>query len=150
MKALSLRQPWAHYVVHLGKHIENRVWNTSFRGQFLIHASKGMTKNEYAEAWRWVQNQGHACWASLPKYADIVRGGIIGVATLVGVVPPNTSSLYPALHYPEGVDGRWHMREQYAFILRDIRPTAFVPWNGSLGFFEVGDDIAAQAIAGAP
>ena len=28
MKALSLRQPWAWAVVHAGKSIENRRWNT--------------------------------------------------------------------------------------------------------------------------
>jgi hypothetical protein len=44
MKALSLRQPWAHMVVHGPKHIENRRWNTSFRGEFLIHAAKGCTE----------------------------------------------------------------------------------------------------------
>lgn len=32
MKGLSLRQPWAWAVVHAGKTIENRRWNTSFRG----------------------------------------------------------------------------------------------------------------------
>lgn len=40
MKALSLTQPWAHAVVHLGKRVENRDWpGCSFRGPFLIHAS---------------------------------------------------------------------------------------------------------------
>jgi hypothetical protein len=32
VKGLSLRQPWAWAVVHAGKTIENRRWNTSFRG----------------------------------------------------------------------------------------------------------------------
>lgn len=145
MKALSLRQPWAHYVVHLGKHLENRVWNTSFRGQFLIHASKGMTKNEYAETWHWVRDRGFDSWSKIPRFGEIQRGGIIGVATLVDVVPPTAHAALA--RYPEGVDGRWHMREQYAFVLRDIRPTPFIPLKGSLGFFNVDDSIAAQALA---
>src|SRR3990167_9411398 len=47
MKALSIRQPWAWLILHAGKDIENRGWPTSFRGRFLIHASKGMTRAEY-------------------------------------------------------------------------------------------------------
>ena len=39
MKCLSLRQPWAWAVVHAGKSVENRRWNTNFRGEFLIHAA---------------------------------------------------------------------------------------------------------------
>lgn len=43
MKALSIRQPWAWLILHGGKDIENRSWNTNFRGRFLIHAAAGMT-----------------------------------------------------------------------------------------------------------
>jgi hypothetical protein len=47
MKALSIRQPWAWLILHAGKDIENRDWPTRFRGRFLIHAAKGMTRDEY-------------------------------------------------------------------------------------------------------
>ncbi|MEI6058190.1 MAG: ASCH domain-containing protein [archaeon] len=40
MKALSLKQPWAELVMQGKKKIEIRKWNTRFRGDFLIHASK--------------------------------------------------------------------------------------------------------------
>lgn len=50
MKALSLRQPWAHIVLHYGKNLENRRWYTSFRGTFLLHAAKAMTRAEYEDA----------------------------------------------------------------------------------------------------
>src|SRR5690348_2447825 len=50
MKALSIRQPWAWLILHAGKDIENRDWSTRFRGQVLIHAAKGMTQNEFADA----------------------------------------------------------------------------------------------------
>lgn len=38
MKALSIRQPWAHRILHEGKDIENRDWPTKYRGPVLIHA----------------------------------------------------------------------------------------------------------------
>ncbi len=40
VKALSLKQPWAELVVSGKKKIELRKWNTHFRGEFMIHASK--------------------------------------------------------------------------------------------------------------
>jgi hypothetical protein len=40
MKAISLKQPYAELVVSGKKKIELRKWNTKFRGEFLIHASK--------------------------------------------------------------------------------------------------------------
>ncbi len=40
MKVLSLKQPWAELVVSGKKTIELRKWNTHFRGEFLVHASK--------------------------------------------------------------------------------------------------------------
>lgn len=40
VKALSLKQPWAELVVSGKKIIEIRKWNTKFRGEFLIHASR--------------------------------------------------------------------------------------------------------------
>ena len=39
MKALSIRQPWCHHILHDGKDVENRSWPTKHRGKVLIHAS---------------------------------------------------------------------------------------------------------------
>ena len=50
MKALSIRQPWATLILHGQKDIENRSWATRQRGQVLIHASKGMTRDEWEES----------------------------------------------------------------------------------------------------
>src|SRR3989304_2156730 len=40
MKALSIKQPFAELILQGKKKIELRKWNTNFRGEFLIHASK--------------------------------------------------------------------------------------------------------------
>ena len=39
MKALTIKQPWVHAILHEGKDIENRSWQRSFRGWLAIHAS---------------------------------------------------------------------------------------------------------------
>ena len=42
MKCLSLKQPFADLLALGEKTIELRKWNTKFRGEFLIHASKNI------------------------------------------------------------------------------------------------------------
>jgi len=37
MRALSIRQPWADFILHMSKNVENRPWNTHYRGPFWIH-----------------------------------------------------------------------------------------------------------------
>jgi hypothetical protein len=40
MKVISILQPWASLIVLGHKRIETRSWNTKYRGELLIHASK--------------------------------------------------------------------------------------------------------------
>jgi hypothetical protein len=40
-KCLSLKQPYAELLISGKKTIELRSWDTKFRGEFLVHASKG-------------------------------------------------------------------------------------------------------------
>ncbi len=57
--ALSVRQPWTHCIMHLGKTFENRDWNTSLRGEICLHAAKGMTRDEYESCLSWVHHVSH-------------------------------------------------------------------------------------------
>jgi hypothetical protein len=68
IRALSIRQPWCHHILHDGKDVENRDWPTKGRGWFLIHASK---------AWD---------YAPPDRLRDIPRGGIVGAARIVDCV----------------------------------------------------------------
>lgn len=45
IKALTIRQPWAHAIFHLGKDVENRSWRTRYRGPLLIHAGAHRERN---------------------------------------------------------------------------------------------------------
>ncbi len=79
MKTLSIKQPWATLIVSHGKDIENRTWATKFRGRFLVHASQGMTRKEYAEAYQFFLESGAGqAPFDFPEYEDLQRGGIIG------------------------------------------------------------------------
>lgn len=58
----------------------------------------------------------------LPPLADLQRGGIVGSVQIVDCVMQS--------------DSPW-FRGRFGFVLRDPRPLPFVPWRGSLGFFDV-------------
>jgi hypothetical protein len=123
--ALSIRQPWASFILLAGKDIENRTWETRVRGPILIHAAKGMTKKEYIEA------RAFASFATcildpvrldVLELAHLPRGGIIGSVNLVDCVYQS--------------DSPW-FQGPYGFVLRDPKPLPFVPVKGQLGFFDV-------------
>ena len=116
-KALSLTEPMAWAIFH-GKDIENRQWNTFFRGRFYIHASKKFDKGHYD----WIAQNENRLGLQLPQKEDFTYGAIIGEATLVSVVTVHTS--------------RWFMG-RYGFVLRDaVEYDEPVPCKGSLGFFK--------------
>lgn len=129
MKALSIRQPWAHLIIHHGKDIENRSWHTNYRGRFLVHAAKGMTKDEYAEGYRFALECGIT---DLPRFAELQRGGIVGSVELVDSVDTSASP--------------WYMGQK-GFVLRDPQYLPFIPYRGQLQFFEVPDHLLPQGTA---
>ena len=116
MKALSIRQPWAWLIVNGHKDIENRDWTTKVRGRVLIHASKGMTRDEYAFAFVHAEEQG----VKIPAFGDLERGGIVGEAEIVDCVEDHPSP--------------WFFGD-YGFVLREAKPLPFRPCKGMLGFF---------------
>lgn len=174
MKALSLRQPWADAVLHLGKRIENRRWPTAHRGWFWIHAAQGMTVAEFELAAQFCEEVlDETLDRDDPKYTcssvELVDkvlgrdakdartrlpfGGVVGRARLVDVIQPwQPGALFArapsASDYPERVRDvwRWHMADQYGFVLEDIQALpARVPCKGSLGFFDLPPDVEAEA-----
>jgi hypothetical protein len=89
---LSIRQPWAWAILHAGKDFENRNWSTSFRGQFLIHASKACTRDEYDDACSFMVRKCGVALEEVPSLKELDRGGIIGVAKITDCVSHSSSS----------------------------------------------------------
>jgi len=120
--ALSVRQPWAWAIIHAGKDIENRSWQAvnpglRQRGRIAIHASKGMTRDDYEDASDTIRSNGHVC----PPAHKLERGGIIGSVEVVDVVSESES---PWFCGPRGL------------VLRNPQPCEFIPACGQLGYFE--------------
>lgn len=135
MKALSIRQPWCWAILNAGKNIENRDWKRwnpalHFRGPFLIHASKGMSRGEYAGCLDYCQavsrTRPFPPGLVMPSFDELPRGGVVGRARIVDIVRESTS---PWFMGPLGL------------VLEDVCPLPFVPYKGQLGFFDVPDDI---------
>lgn len=73
MKVLTIKQPWATLIILGYKRFEFRSWQTTYRGELLIHAGKGIDR----EAMKRLGNY-------IPK--DMPQGKIIGKATLVDCI----------------------------------------------------------------
>lgn len=117
MKALSIRQPWAWLIIHAGKDIENRSRRTHLRGRIWVHASQGMTQDEYNEAFIIAAELG----IEIPVRSALQRGGVIGTVEIVDCVDDHSS---PWFFGPFG------------YVLRDPEPLLFQPCRGHLNFFE--------------
>jgi hypothetical protein len=139
MKALSIRQPWAWAILHAGKDVENRDWKPwnpglKYRGPFLIHASQGMTKQEYEDFLDTAHYISGSCpfvaGLNLPAFDELPRGGIVGMATIHGVVSKSPSPWFCG---------------PLALLIGDPKPLPFQPLKGMLGFFEVPESIRETA-----
>lgn len=124
MKALSIHQPWAWLIVNGYKTIENRSWNTKYRGPVLIHASKNVRTRDYCNAVNLLHRE--CLGISLPNIDSLEHSGIVGIATITDCV---TQSDSPFFFGPKG------------FVLVDAKPLSFLPLKGRLSFFETGYEL---------
>lgn len=129
MKAISIKQPWAWLILNAGKNIENRTWNTKYRGPLLIHASKEMDQAALRYYYRFrCEETGRGL---LPPIQELPTGGIVGMVNLSEVF----SKVEKA---PTGCAMWW--QGPYGFLLTDAKRIPFIPMRGKLRIFEI--DIA--------
>jgi hypothetical protein len=133
MKALTLHQPWAYAVAHLGKDIENRTWKppVALTGQRVaVHAAKQW---DYQRVWDIVGRWGTARLIDLDlmDFAQIEaqRGHIVATARFVGVLYTSDSPWWIG---PIG----W----QFTDVITLAQPVAC---KGSQGLWTVPADVLA-------
>lgn len=136
LKAISVRQPWAWFIVQGFKDIENRDWQASnpglrFRGPVLIHASSWWQRDEGESDLRFAIGIARELGLTRPEEPTVEmikgqRGGIVGQVTITDVVGPAR-------------DGKRHPSPwffgQYGLVLTEQRELPFRACKGSLGFF---------------
>lgn len=125
--ALSVRQPWAWAIAVGAKDIENRTTFAVSKGdmkpkRIAIHASLGMTRDEYEDAAETInmicrQLGRREC----PRPDELVRGAIIGAATVTAIVKKHKS---PWFFGPRGL------------VLTEQELWTPIPASGALGYFQ--------------
>lgn len=133
LRAITIRQPWAWLIVNGYKTIENRSWNSRFRGRVLIHASASRSISYHEHALIFVQTYvGGDVMRRVPAFPlrRLDYGGIVGAATVVDVLAPMSKPANP-----------WHVPGDYGLVLADPEPLEFYPCKGMQsawwGAFEV-------------
>ena len=129
MKALSIRQPEAWLICVGYKDVENRSWETKFRGRIYVHASlyKGLMPHMLGWYTMRLTRDEMIHWEkSKPEY-----GAIIGEVDIVDCkyrFPDENDNLY----------SKWHDPGAFGFKL--VNPVLYkkpIPYKGQLKFFEV-------------
>ena len=93
LPVLSIRQPWAAYVVSCYKTIELRTWTTDYNGWIWIHAGK-LTDDVAMDLFE----------LSPERFR---RGGLVGIAHLVACQPIATPAEWYALRNEHRSPGRF-------------------------------------------
>ena len=117
MKVLSLKQPYAELILEGKKKIELRKWNTHFRGEFLIHASK----NPDEEAMKRF------------GFNQLPLGFILGKANLVDVKKYNNDHEFDNDKNLHLASNEWG---NFGFILNEPMRIEPIPAKGQLNFWE--------------
>ncbi|HSF50671.1 MAG TPA: ASCH domain-containing protein [Nitrososphaeraceae archaeon] len=126
---MSLKQPFADLLAHGEKTIELRKWNTSFRGEFLIHASKNIDIE--------------SCERLDMNSNKFTIGTIIGSAFLYDVKEYNNQQEFEKdRHKHFSVVTKYFEGYRYGFLIRDAKLLKNpIPYPGKLRFFEVDENI---------
>ena len=117
MKALSLKQPFAELILQGKKKIDLKKWNTHFRGEFLIHASKVPDKKNMIKF----------------GFKELPLGFIVGKARLIAVkkyIDNKEVNKDRKLHLATSDWGK------YGFILTNVKRIKPIPAKGQLNFWE--------------
>lgn len=131
---LSVRQPYASWLANPQifvdakmhpKTIENRDWQTSYRGPLLIHASKGFEQDAFDE---W---DGYLPESVSRDRASYPAGAIIGIGEMEDCI--------------EASSNPWFVGD-YGWMLQNARPLEPIPYKGALRLFDVPRSLIEQAV----
>lgn len=122
-RALTIHQPWASLIIQGHKQVENRPWQTDYRGTIAIHAAA--SRNSLIDGRYTALMQG----IKLPPDDQLVYAAIIGLVDLVDIVR------YPDIP-GELING--FASGPFCWILKNPRPIKHpIPYRGQLKFFNV-------------
>lgn len=112
MRALTVKQPWAHHIARGDKRIENRSWDPPeflYGERFAIHAGKAWDKN---------------CLHPGPSKASVSFGAIVAVVRVVCLVRSREDAVRL-----DADQGKWFIGP-VGWVLEGVRPVAPIPCPG--------------------
>lgn len=139
MKALTISQPFASLIASGEKWIENRTWETLYRGPLAIHAGKGTQ------------------YLSRTQIKQYPTGAIIAVAQLVACVhvdvirerarngPNPHRVMFGTSRSWMDVDLHQHCEGPFCWILEDVRTVGPFAVNGAQGLWNY--DVAGEVLS---
>ena len=147
-RALTIRQPWAHFIVNLPpryrKPVENRSQNMGFFESFWIHSSKEVSPDQYEDACETALSLGIP-QRLIPAYDALDCGKIIGRVTCTALLAPG--GIY---HHgtkprtaPDQATSDWYT-DHWGYILENPIAGPVVKCSGSQNFWRVPPDILAK------
>jgi len=127
MKALSIRQPWADFIIQGKKTLELRSWTVGYRGPLAIHASQTVDRE--------------ACQAHGLNPDQVSTGAIIGVVDLVGIVELDDAA-FASRTSEHLASGRFKTTPLYGWQMANPRLLSHpCPVRGRMGLFSVPDEM---------
>lgn len=125
MKVLTIKQPWATLIMQGNKRFEFRSWKTNFRGEFLIHAGKGIDKEAVERLKKY-----------LPE--ELPLGKILGKVKLTDCIAMNDDLAEMLDKENNDIYTSHSFSNNYAFKLENVKvlDTPIVA-KGQLGFWNI-------------
>lgn len=151
MYALSLWQPIAHFVVDGTKPLENRTWappRSVIGHRIALHAADRYD----ADLAHWVERAFPEL--RVPRPEEVVRGAVVGVATVRGVLDQRPGALFSDVDWAikQGIvtaeELRWNLHQASLWVLREPAKLAQpVPCSGHQRLWHLPPDVLKQVEA---
>lgn len=128
MKVLTIKQPWATLIMQQDKRYEFRSWKTNYRGEFLIHAGKGLDKDAAKRLKKY-----------LPE--ELPMGMILGKVTITDCIP--MSEEFASMLAAENSDiyTAHSFSNNYGFKIENVKVfDKPIEAKGQLGFWNIDID----------
>ncbi len=130
-KGLSITQPFASAIAFAGKNIENRSWQTHYRGPLAIHASAKIWREDISSPRRVVRggekrplihwiNKGRRQYGLEPE-EEPACSQIVAIAMLEDCIEKSSSPWF---------GGEW------GWVISGVVPIEPISWTGGLGIWE--------------
>ena len=133
--ALSVQQPWASLICSGIKDIENRTWQTDYRGRLYIvasrkNAARRLENGEFPAIWRTAINELQER-GLFPDYSELPQSAVIGYVDVIDCTGEKVDSIWSMGTHQEG-NINWILRNAHTF-----EQPLFPGFEAKLGLFEI-------------